>query len=595
MAGGNAATSQHKTISPYDITSQDNPGLLITQVQLRGANYDEWARSLRTALRARKKFGFVDGTIEKPDDKSDKLEDWWTINSLLVSWIRNTIEPGLRSTISHVEVARNLWLTIKKRFSIANGPRIQQLKSELAECKQKGTSIMDYYGKLKRIWDELDDFEQLPTCKCGKCTCELNTTFEKRREDDKVHLFLMGLDASVFGTLRSTILALEPLPDLDKVYSLLIQEEQVRNITRGKEEGSDVAGIMALATRVRVNGRDQKPVCSHCKKTGHDSGNCFALIGYPDWWGDRPRSDGKSGGRGNDHGFGRGGGRGNKGQVDFVDSEPEEEMTSEDSGGCDVASLINSQDTVQNSPNQDEEVLGRGHRHKDVSVRLRDYVIHTIRSSSPSVSTPTSQLSSDYSLFTLKQGAVQLSVLVYVDDLIISGNDPISIHKFKTYLSKCFHMKDLGILKYFLGIEVARGPNGFVLSQRKYALDIITETGLLGSRPADTPLEENHRLAMSTSVLLADPEPYRRLVGRLIYLCFTRPDLSYSVHILSQFMQHPRQEHWDAALRVVRYLKSHPDHLREQTLRHMSRILTTHQAARGLLLFVFVPRKHEND
>ncbi|KAF7813989.1 retrovirus-related Pol polyprotein from transposon TNT 1-94 [Senna tora] len=194
MAGGNAAASQHKTISPYDITSQDNPGLLITQVQLRGANYDEWARSLRTALRARKKFGFVDGTIEKPDDKSGKLEDWWTINSLLVSWIRNTIEPGLRSTISHVEVARNLWLTIKKRFSIANGPRIQQLKSELAECKQKGTSIMDYYGKLKRIWDELDDFEQLPTCKCGKCTCELNTTFEKRREDDKVHLFLMGSD-----------------------------------------------------------------------------------------------------------------------------------------------------------------------------------------------------------------------------------------------------------------------------------------------------------------------------------------------------------------------------------------------------------------
>lgn len=165
---------------------------------------------------------------------------------------------------------------------------------------------------------------------------------------------------------------------------------------------------------------------------------------------------------------------------------------------------------------------------------------------------------SDYSLLILRQGTVQLSVLVYVDDLIVSGNDVISIQKFKTYLSQCFHMKDLGVLKYFLGIEVARGPNGFVLSQRKYALDIITEVGLLGSRPAATPLEENHRLAMSTSSPLSDPEPYRRLVGRLIYLCFTRPDLSYSVHVLSQFMQHPRQEHWNAALRVVRYLKGHP-------------------------------------
>ncbi|GJV48870.1 retrovirus-related pol polyprotein from transposon TNT 1-94 [Tanacetum coccineum] len=78
---------QTKTISPYDITANDNPGSLITQVQLKGENYDEWARSLRTALRARKKFGFVDGTIKQPDDKTPDLEDWWTNNSLIVSWI----------------------------------------------------------------------------------------------------------------------------------------------------------------------------------------------------------------------------------------------------------------------------------------------------------------------------------------------------------------------------------------------------------------------------------------------------------------------------------------------------------------------------
>jgi hypothetical protein len=84
-----------KTISQYDITSNDNPGSLITQVQLKGDNYDEWSRSLRTALRARKKFGFVDGTINMPDEGSSDLEDWWTNNSLLVSWIMNIIEPSL--------------------------------------------------------------------------------------------------------------------------------------------------------------------------------------------------------------------------------------------------------------------------------------------------------------------------------------------------------------------------------------------------------------------------------------------------------------------------------------------------------------------
>ncbi|GJW63852.1 retrovirus-related pol polyprotein from transposon TNT 1-94 [Tanacetum coccineum] len=132
---------QRKTISPYDITANDNTGSLITQVELKGENYDEWARSLRTALRARKKFGFVDGTIKQPDDKSPDLEDWWTNNSLIVSWIMNTIEPLLRSTISHIKVAEDLWKDIKERFFMANGPRIHQLKAKLTNCKQLGLSL----------------------------------------------------------------------------------------------------------------------------------------------------------------------------------------------------------------------------------------------------------------------------------------------------------------------------------------------------------------------------------------------------------------------------------------------------------------------
>jgi hypothetical protein len=285
-----------RTISPYDITPNDNPGSLLTQVQLKGdQNYDEWSRSLRTALRARKKFGFVDGTIERPDEGSADLEDWWTNNSLLVSWIMNTIEPSLRSTMSHMEVAQDLWQDIKERFSVVNGPRIQQLKAELAECKQKGLTIVAYFGKLKKLWEEMANYEQFPVCKCGKCTCNLGVAFEKKREEEKVHQFLMGLDDVVYGMVRSNLLAQDPLPNLNKTYSTLVQEERVRTVVRGKEQQSEVMSfaVQAVKSRGKIDEKEKNDRCNHCNRTGHDVNNCFEVIGYPEWWSDRPRRTGR--------------------------------------------------------------------------------------------------------------------------------------------------------------------------------------------------------------------------------------------------------------------------------------------------------------
>lgn len=161
-----------------------------------------------------------------------------------------------------------------------------------------------------------------------------------------------------------------------------------------------------------------------------------------------------------------------------------------------------------------------------------------------------------YSLFTMDKNGCKLHVLVYVDDLVISGSTPQIMEEFKQYLLSCFHMKDLGPLKYFLGIEVARNSTGMYLCQRKYALDIISDACLLGTKPVAFPLETGHKLALSKSTVLENPEEYRRLVGRLIYLAVTRPDLAFCVHLLAQFMQTPREDHWAAALRVFRYLKN---------------------------------------
>ncbi|RVW84809.1 Retrovirus-related Pol polyprotein from transposon RE1 [Vitis vinifera] len=168
------------------------------------------------------------------------------------------------------------------------------------------------------------------------------------------------------------------------------------------------------------------------------------------------------------------------------------------------------------------------------------------------------QSRADYSLFTKISGNSFTAVLIYVDDMIITGNDENVIAALKESLHTKFRIKDLGQLRYFLGIEVARSTDGISISQRKYTLDILDEAGLLGAKPLSTPMEENNKLLPTVGDLLKNPSTYRRLVGQLIYLTITRPEISYSVHILSQFMQEPRKPHLHAVHHLLRYLKGAP-------------------------------------
>ncbi|KAM1046992.1 hypothetical protein PS2_026160 [Malus domestica] len=168
------------------------------------------------------------------------------------------------------------------------------------------------------------------------------------------------------------------------------------------------------------------------------------------------------------------------------------------------------------------------------------------------------QSMADYSLFTKVSGDSFTVVLIYVDDMIITGNDDSAITNLKGFLHTQFRIKDLGHLRYFLGVEVARSTTGISISQRKYTLDILDEAGLLGAKPVQTPMKENVKLSPIDGELLKNASYYRRLVGRLIYLTITRPEITYSVHILSQFMQHPRKPHLNAVHRLLRYLKGSP-------------------------------------
>eukprot|EP00268_Persea_americana_P050874 TRINITY_DN5577_c0_g1_i2.p1 TRINITY_DN5577_c0_g1~~TRINITY_DN5577_c0_g1_i2.p1 ORF type:complete len:317 (-),score=19.16 TRINITY_DN5577_c0_g1_i2:294-1244(-) len=167
------------------------------------------------------------------------------------------------------------------------------------------------------------------------------------------------------------------------------------------------------------------------------------------------------------------------------------------------------------------------------------------------------QSASDPSMFLHRSSNGITVLLVYVDDIIISGTDSGMITHLQPSLHESFHLKDLGPLTYFLGLEVHQTEKGLILDQHKYAMDLIETAGLQNSTPIDTPVEANLQLAHDTGDL-PDATLYRRLVGSLIYLTITRPDISYAVNLVSQFMTQPRHLHLVAVKRILRYVLHTP-------------------------------------
>ncbi|XP_061338805.1 uncharacterized mitochondrial protein AtMg00810-like [Gastrolobium bilobum] len=168
------------------------------------------------------------------------------------------------------------------------------------------------------------------------------------------------------------------------------------------------------------------------------------------------------------------------------------------------------------------------------------------------------QSSADHSLLTLKTASHFTALLIYVDDIVLTGNDMEKIHRVKEFLDKQFKIKNLGPLRFFLGLEISRSQRGIILNQRKYALELLSDTGLLAAKPAFTPIDAASKLSRSTGAPLPDASSYRRLIGRLLYLTTTRPDIAFSVQQLSQFVSAPTDTHLLAAPRVLQYIKRSP-------------------------------------
>ncbi|KAE8673438.1 Detected protein of unknown function [Hibiscus syriacus] len=168
------------------------------------------------------------------------------------------------------------------------------------------------------------------------------------------------------------------------------------------------------------------------------------------------------------------------------------------------------------------------------------------------------QAQSDHTMFYKHNNGKIAILIVYVDDIVMRGDDTVELESLKNFLSNQFEVKDLGQLKYFLGMEVARSSKGIIISQRKYVLDILKETGLLGCKPMATPIDPNQKLEKEDGAEPVDKNRYQKLVGKLIYLAHTRQDIAFAVSLVSQFMHCPSEKHFKVVYQILHYLKGSP-------------------------------------
>ncbi|KAM0021620.1 putative RNA-directed DNA polymerase [Helianthus debilis subsp. tardiflorus] len=239
----------------------------------------------------------MEPTLKKPEPDSDDYMAWMRADAMIKGWLHTAMEKDIRTSVKYATTAQEVWTDLKERFGKGSAPRAYELKQSLSGIRQEGTSVSAYYTRLRTLWDEIESVFPLPICNCNKCTCDVGKKLREHKDKERLYEFLLGLDPE-FATIRTQILAMQPIPGLGSVYRLVADDEQQRVIT-GTKRPTDAAAFQASFSAKQSPGQSHikfvketkkgigsEPVdhCDHCGKDGHKKSGCFKIIGYPEWW-----------------------------------------------------------------------------------------------------------------------------------------------------------------------------------------------------------------------------------------------------------------------------------------------------------------------
>ncbi|KAK9096011.1 hypothetical protein Sjap_021508 [Stephania japonica] len=206
------------------LQNSDHLGMVLVTNLLTGQNYLSWSCAILIVLGAKMKNSFVDGRFPKPASSDPLFDRWNKVDCMVTSWISNSISKEIVDAFLYSRIAFCLWIELKERFGECNGPQMYQLKREIVSISQGNHSISKYYTNLKKLWDELNCLAPIPRCDCG-----VSSKFAEMDSNDKLMQFLMGLSDS-YDHVRNQILVMNPLPSINKAYSMIVRVEKQRDV-----------------------------------------------------------------------------------------------------------------------------------------------------------------------------------------------------------------------------------------------------------------------------------------------------------------------------------------------------------------------------
>ncbi|XP_057252062.1 uncharacterized protein LOC130592033 [Beta vulgaris subsp. vulgaris] len=273
-------TTIEATSPLYLHPSDGNNFMVIDKLQGSG-NYRSWKRSMEIALASKRKLGFVTGLEKKDANDAVKKEAWETCNSMIISWILGSVSEPIKKSIMFVNSAHLIWKQLEQRFALTNGSRKYKLNKELYETKQQEKSISEYYTMMRCTWEELEALNSLPPL--TSLTTEINEfirALNMQQEEQKLFQFLNGLD-EVYGTQRSQILMMTPLPGVEVACSYLEQEEAQREILKQVKEEPMTLAMYSKGAGGELGATQGLIQCTICGKNGHTHDKCWFVIGFP--------------------------------------------------------------------------------------------------------------------------------------------------------------------------------------------------------------------------------------------------------------------------------------------------------------------------